>query len=104
MATAHSEPANADKLRALVAEFPVRLDTDPDPAGPIVSEQAIVAEDLDELLHARSREGEQPEIREASAMGSAMLLPMRIGGRMTAALLLVNEVDRRRSPTYRVGP
>src|SRR4051794_23166628 len=90
LATAHTDPAKAEKMHALITEFPLRLDGEATD-----SEQPVVAENLDQLLRDAVRDENRRPLPGATGMGSAMLVPMRTGGSVVGALLLVNEPDRR---------
>jgi PAS domain S-box-containing protein len=96
-AIAHRDPARIAFGRELQDGYPSRID-DQTPAAQVLrtGEAQLLAITDEAMLRGAARDEEHLRLLRGLGLGSAIVVPMSAGGRVVAALTLVNELGSRR--------
>lgn len=100
VAMAHRDAAKWDLARTIAQEFPISLDDKSGPAEVMRTGEAIVVEDVTSELESLGLDPRLMTMVRKLDIGSAMLLPLRVGGRSLGTFHLANECGRRPFNTF----
>jgi PAS domain S-box-containing protein len=95
VALAHQDPDRAKQLRALAADYPVRLAEEGGLQTVLRTGRAFVADDLEPLIAVEARDERQAARFRELEVGSVMILPLMAGSRAIGTLNFANQADRR---------
>ncbi|MEK6277412.1 MAG: SpoIIE family protein phosphatase [Actinomycetota bacterium] len=95
LAIEHSDPEQVRRARDIAEEFPLTFGDELGPDEVLRSGEPILIDDADSIKQRFAHDEQHLALMRAIGVGSVMILPMRLSGEVSGALVLANDQDRR---------